>query len=140
MKKQLISILFVFLSSMYFISCSKDFLNVPVQGQITPDSDPALAEKLVNGVYNSLLNGEAFGGQGDIHGISFITLTEIISDNADKGSTPSDQPGIGDIDNLNLSPTNNFIAAVWTGYFLITIILKLNKGIPPIKIYTGSIK
>ncbi|HQW10617.1 MAG TPA: RagB/SusD family nutrient uptake outer membrane protein [Saprospiraceae bacterium] len=117
MKKQLISILFVFLSSMYFISCSKDFLNVPVQGQITPDSDPALAEKLVNGVYNSLLNGEAFGGQGDIHGISFITLTEIISDNADKGSTPSDQPGIGDIDNLNLSPTNNFIAAVWTGYF-----------------------
>lgn len=115
--KNLIYILLASISIVFFNSCSKDFLNVPVQGQITPDADPALAEKLVNGVYNSLLNGSAFGGQGDIHGISFISLTEIISDNSDKGSTASDQPAIAEIDRLELSPTNNFIAAVWSGYY-----------------------
>ena len=115
--KRIIYLLMIALTAGFVFSCSKDFLDVPVQGQVTPDTDPALAEKLVTGVYNALLNGSAFGGQGDIHGISFITLTEIISDNADKGSTPSDQPAIAEIDRLELSPTNNFISAVWTGYF-----------------------
>ncbi len=100
------------------VSCQKSFLDVPVQGQATTATDPNLAVNLVTGVYNSLLNGEAFGGAGgDIHGISFIAATNIISDDADKGSTPGDQPPLGDLDNFATTPTNNFVAALWNGYY-----------------------
>lgn len=99
------------------LGCSKDFLDVPVQGQATAESDPDVAEKLVTGVYSSLLAGSAFGGIGDVHGISFITATTIMTDDSDKGSTLSDQPGIKDLDNFTYTPTNNFVAALWTGYF-----------------------
>ncbi|GAB2605276.1 RagB/SusD family nutrient uptake outer membrane protein [Spirosoma areae] len=99
-------------------SCQKSFLDVPVQGQATTATDPNLAVNLVTGVYNSLYNSEAFGGAGgDVHGISFIAATNIISDDADKGSTPGDQPSLGDIDNFNTSSTNNFVAALWNGYY-----------------------
>lgn len=99
-------------------ACQKSFLDVPVQGQATTATDPNLAQNLVTGVYNVLLNGEAFGGAGgDVHGISFIATTNIISDDADKGSFPADQPNLADIDNFTLTPTNNFVAALWTGYY-----------------------
>jgi hypothetical protein len=99
-------------------SCQKSFLDVPVQGQATTATDPNLAVNLVTGVYNSLYNSEAFGGAGgDVHGISFIAATNIISDDADKGSTAGDQPPLNDIDNFNTTSTNNFVAALWNGYY-----------------------
>lgn len=99
-------------------SCQKSFLDVPVQGQATTATDPNLAVNLVTGVYNSLYNSEAFGGAGgDIHGISFIAATNIISDDADKGSFDGDQPSLKDIDNFAVTPTNNFVAALWNGYY-----------------------
>lgn len=100
------------------VSCQKSFLDVPVQGQATTATDPNLATNLVTGVYNSLYNGEAFGGAGgDIHGISFIAVTNIMSDDADKGSTASDQPNLGAIDDFSLTSTNNFVGALWDGYY-----------------------
>lgn len=99
-------------------SCQKSFLDVPVQGQATTATDPNLAVNLVTGVYNSLYNSEAFGGAGgDIHGISFIAATNIISDDADKGSFDGDQPSLKELDNFTVTPTNNFVAALWNGYY-----------------------
>ncbi|GAB3943471.1 RagB/SusD family nutrient uptake outer membrane protein [Spirosoma harenae] len=99
-------------------SCQSSFLDVPVQGQATTATDPNLAVNLVTGVYNSLYNSEAFGGAGgDVHGISFIAATNIISDDADKGSFDGDQPNLKDIDNFATTPTNNFVAALWNGYY-----------------------
>ena len=108
---------FLILVSLFTLSCNKDFLDVPVQGAATAQSDPALAEKLVTGVYNTLISGDAFGS-GDSHGIAFISMTNIISDQADKGSTASDQAGIiGELDNFSFSPTNIFIGSLWSGHF-----------------------
>jgi hypothetical protein len=99
------------------ISCSEDFLNVAVQGGVTTASDPKLAEKLVTGVYNSLLQGDSWGN-GDVHGFAFVSVTNIISDDADKGSTPSDQAvPVGDIDNFTISPTNKFAETLWSGHY-----------------------
>ncbi|MBK8844330.1 MAG: RagB/SusD family nutrient uptake outer membrane protein [Saprospiraceae bacterium] len=103
--------------SVLIYGCSKDFLDVPVQGQATADSDPDVADKLVTGVYASLHASSAFGGIGDINGISMIAATTIITDDSDKGSTPGDQKGLKDMDDFDLTPTNNFVAALWTGYF-----------------------
>jgi len=56
-------------------------------------------------------------GAYDIHGIYFITVTNIISDDADKGSYPSDQPLAGDIDNFTITSDNTYVAALWRGYY-----------------------
>ncbi len=99
------------------LSCSDSFLDVPVQGGVTTASDPALAQKLVTGVYNSLLQGDSWGN-GDVHGFAFISVTSIISDDADKGSTLSDQAvPVGDIDNFTLTPTNKFCESLWSGHY-----------------------
>ena len=49
------------------VSCNDKFLDVPVQGGVTVNSDPDLATKLVTGVYHSLIQGSSFGG-GDFGG------------------------------------------------------------------------
>lgn len=99
------------------VGCSENFLDIKVQGGVTTKTDPNLAKKLVTGVYNSLLQGDAFGN-GDVHGWGFISVTSIISDDADKGSTIGDQAvPIGDIDNFTLTPTNRFVESLWSGHY-----------------------
>jgi hypothetical protein len=115
--KRIIYTLLILPLLLFFSACTKDFLDVDTQGAATADSDPALAEKLVTGVYNSLISGDAFGS-GDTHGIAYISFTNIISDDADKGSTPNDQIGvIGDIDNFTYGPTNVFVGSLWSGHY-----------------------
>jgi starch-binding outer membrane protein, SusD/RagB family len=98
-------------------SCDSDFLDVKVQGGVTTKTDPKLAQKLVTGVYHSLLQGDSWG-DGDVHGFAFMSVTNIMSDDADKGSTPSDQAvPVGDIDNFTLTPTNKFCESLWSGHY-----------------------
>ncbi|HXB35251.1 MAG TPA: RagB/SusD family nutrient uptake outer membrane protein [Puia sp.] len=100
--------------------CSKKFLNVPIQGQGTAATDPQVAIDEVTGAYNALITPDPTQGEFgayDIHGIYFITVTNIISDDADKGSFSSDQPLAGDIDNFSITSDNTYIAALWRGYY-----------------------
>lgn len=99
------------------VSCSDNFLDIAVQGGVTTESDPNLAAKLVTGVYNSLMQGDSWGN-GDVHGFAFISVTSIMSDDADKGSTPSDQAvPVGDIDQFTITPTNRFAESLWSGHY-----------------------
>jgi starch-binding outer membrane protein, SusD/RagB family len=105
----------VLLSSTF--SCSDEFLDIPVQGGVTTASDPKLAEKLVTGVYNSLLQGDSWGN-GDVHGFAFVSVTNIMSDDGDKGSTPGDQAvPVGDLDNFTTTSTNKFAETLWSGHY-----------------------
>ncbi len=114
------------------IACSSDYLDVPLQGKPTAASDPNFAQNLVIGVYNSLMSGESFGSAGDAHGFAFITATNILSDDAEKGSTPGDQAGtVGVFDNFSLTPTNVFVEALWAGYF--NGIAKTNQALQAIE-------
>lgn len=111
------SVSFALLVTSMLMSCSDSFLDVPVQGGVTTSSDPALAQKLVTGVYNSLMQGDSWGN-GDIHGFAFIAVTNIMSDDASKGSTPTDQAvPVGDIDNFTLTSTNKFCESLWSGHY-----------------------
>jgi hypothetical protein len=103
-----------------FIGCKKNFLDVPIQGQGTPSTDPQVALNDVTGAYNALITPDPTQGEFgsyDIHGIYFITVTNIMSDDADKGSYPGDQPLVAAIDNFTLSSDNTFVAALWRGYY-----------------------
>lgn len=107
----------LFLIAIVLTSCSESFLDVPIQGGATTKSDPDLAQKLVTGTYNSLLQGDSWGN-GDVHGFAFISVTDIASDDADKGSTADDQKvPVGDIDDFNLTATNKFAETLWSGHY-----------------------
>ncbi len=117
MRTKLYKFTFAISLIMLLTTCSDDFLNVPIQGGVTTATDPALAQKLVTGVYHSLLQGDSWGN-GDVHGFAFITASSIMSDDADKGSSPSDQlVPVGDMDNFTLTPTNKFCETLWSGHY-----------------------
>jgi hypothetical protein len=102
----------------FLASCQKKFLNVETTSP-TPANDPSVANDLVTGAYSSLIFIDAGGGWNyDTHGISFVAATNIMSDDADKGSTPIDQPGINDLDNFTETAGNSFVAALWNGYYV----------------------
>ncbi|MCC3154371.1 RagB/SusD family nutrient uptake outer membrane protein [Hymenobacter sp. BT770] len=103
--------------SLALVSGCKDFLDVAPQGQLSEDAirtDPGAAQKLVDGVYNAMYLG-GFGP--DIHGLQFVILTDIASDDADKGSTPSDYNDALTIDNFTLTSSNGTINNAWNGYY-----------------------
>ena len=103
--------------TLVLVSGCKDFLDVPPQGQLSEDAirtDPAAAQKLVDGVYNALYLG-GFGP--DINGLQFVILTDIASDDSDKGSSPNDYRDALDVDNFTLNSTNGNINNVWNGHY-----------------------
>lgn len=99
------------------LSCKK-FLNQAPQGLVSEDAiktDPQAAVNLVNGAYNALWLGDAFGT--DVHSLNYIILTEVASDNADKGSAPDDYGPAKEIDNFTISTSNSILDNIWKGYY-----------------------
>jgi hypothetical protein len=111
---------FIILFCISIIGCTKDFLDVSPQGTLTDEAaakDPLIARKLVTGVYNQLYQG-GFGN--DVHGILFCMAGDVASDDADKGSFPTDQsPEAVGFDNFNsdLNANNFYVDRLWTGYY-----------------------
>ncbi|MGV3587398.1 MAG: RagB/SusD family nutrient uptake outer membrane protein [Adhaeribacter sp.] len=97
-------------------SCDKDFLDRAPQGQYTQDNYPYPGG---SGPYDQYLFG-AYSSLRDfnVHSQSFIAITSIRSDDADKGSTPADGGANAiDMDNFPVAVNNGFANAMWSGYF-----------------------
>ena len=63
-----------------------------------------------NSVYSMLRNWE-------VHVFSYIGMTDIASDDADKGSFPADAFFLQELDDFTLSPSNLAPLTVWQGYY-----------------------
>jgi starch-binding outer membrane protein, SusD/RagB family len=112
--------LFLFCFPIAMAGCKKSFLEVPIQGQGTASTDPQVVINEVTGAYNALITPDPTQsgfGEYDIHGVYFITVTNIISDDADKGSYALDQPLAAAIDNFTVTSDNTYIAGLWRGYY-----------------------
>lgn len=93
--------------------CKKEFLDRKPLGELTYDTFFTTEEQAVqatNAVYNQFRSWECSS-------LGYVGCTDILSDDADKGSTPNDQPLLADIDNFNLDPANIFFGQVWTGFY-----------------------
>ena len=118
---QYIKIALLAISLLFILpACSKSFLNVNPQGQITAQqaliNDDA-ANQAVAGVYNTLY----FGSFGNTTvGLEWALLADVASDDADKGSIPDDQNvnGAGDIDNFTVTPNNTYLNNIWNGHYI----------------------
>ncbi len=94
-------------------SCKdSDFLDVKSQEKIEAGDSQATVtpEQFVNGIYGSFTDWD--------YAFSFLGITEIISDNADKGSSPTDTGGDKDqFDNLSYTSTSGSLAAMWSRWY-----------------------
>ncbi len=114
MKHTATKILLPVLLLLMFISCGKKFLNEPPRGATINDllNNPQDgAQRIIGAVYNRLYDWET-------HSFSWIGITSITSDDADKGSSAGD--GGGDkieLDGWQISPTNISFNEVWEGNF-----------------------
>jgi hypothetical protein len=98
--------------------CNKSFLDVPAQGQQTKEEvskDPNAASNLVLGAYNALY----FGGFGNTTvGLEMCLTVDVASDDADKGSSPSDQQATaGKMDNFTVDANVSYLNDLWNGHY-----------------------
>lgn len=112
MKRTRLTLLLI--AALLAISSCDDFLDIRQEATLpTTGIDYTKPENIflsVSAAYSKLRSWDA-------HTFPYIGAFEIASDNADKGSTPEDNPEMKDIDNLNFQPTNGLINGLWTGYF-----------------------
>lgn len=94
-------------------ACSKDFLEKKPLGQLTSDNFFQTEEHAIqslNATYDALRDFR-------VHVFAYVALTDIISDDADKGSTPSDGAPIQVADELTLDPGSLIVDDCWQGYY-----------------------
>jgi len=96
-------------------ACSKDFLNKPPLGTLSPEivSSEAGIQGLLIGAY-SLVDGEGGSGDGFASGASNWILGGVTGDDAYKGSDPTDVSVAAPMEEwTTLDPTNGAIPQKW---------------------------
>lgn len=115
-------------------SCS-DFLNIRPEGTTPAEGiDYSKAENIfkpVSAAYASLRSGNA-------HSFPYICMFEITSDNADKGSSPEDNPSAQAIDHFTYDASNYIVNDLWTGYY--SIISAANNAISQMPLFREAIQ
>lgn len=109
MKKIYIGILTA--ATVLFTGCS-DYLDVPSQEKVEAgDSEEVYTpEMFINGTYGMFTDWD--------YAFSYLAITEIISDNADKGSSPSDTGADKDLfDELTFTSTSGSLEAMWKRWY-----------------------
>ena len=105
---------FILAAFLLLLTNCEDFLDIRPEGTIpTTGIDYSKAENIFLPVSASYAKLRSYGA----HVFPYIGAFEIASDNADKGSSPEDNPQMKEIDDLNYQSTNGLINDLWIGYF-----------------------
>jgi len=93
-------------------SCSEVLDRTP-QGEFTLDNyfkTEDHAVQSVNAIYNQLREWQ-------VHVFSFIGMTDIVSDDSEKGSFPSDGFFLQEVEDFEFTASNTAPLSVWAGYY-----------------------
>ena len=107
------NILLFVLTLLLWAGCSKDFLDRKPLGELTYDTYFETEDHAIwatNAIYQQFRTWECIA-------FSWIGNTDIISDDADKGSTPTDALYMLDIDEFTFDATNSTFGWLWEGYY-----------------------
>ncbi len=96
---------------LFATSCSDDYLDVDSKEALAQeDSETVTPEAMVNGVYGMLTEWA--------YAFSYLGITEIISDNADKGSSTTDTGSDKDVlDALTFTSSAGSILEMWDNWY-----------------------
>ncbi len=112
MNRASVSVAIVVTLTVLLAGCDDLLVKTPL-GQETSESfftTETHAIQATNATYNQLR-------QWNTHVFNWIAMTDIVSDDATKGSTPADAPQLLEIDNLNFDPGAGPFVEVWTGFY-----------------------
>jgi hypothetical protein len=112
-KNRIFTLSFSLILSAGLISCRDEFLDKAPKGELTSDNffqDELQAEQAVNAIYAHL---RSF----NVHVFSYIGITDIASDDADKGSVPGDAGFLQDINDFTFDANNTAVNGIWSGYY-----------------------
>ena len=101
------------LSLLLAATACNDVLDRTPQGEYTLENffqNEEQSVQSVNAIYNHLRSWE-------VHIFSYIGMTDIVSDDADKGSFESDGFFLQEIDQFTYTSTNVAPSSVWNGYY-----------------------
>jgi len=108
MKNIILAVAIIFLSS-----CSDDFLDRKPTGTLTAETFFENGEHAIlatNAVYSNFRSWEYCG-------LPYLGATDIISDDADKGSTENDGPYLKEVDDFFFDATNQTFSTIWRGHY-----------------------
>lgn len=112
MKKSII----IILAALAAISCS-DLLDIRTEASMPSAgldySKPENVFMPVSAAYASMRLSEGWAQ-------NYVGVMEITSDDADKGSSESDGPTVGQLDNFTYGPDNNNVEAMWNYFYNIS--------------------
>ena len=111
--KQLRLALTIIISSILVSSCT-NFLDIRQEATLPASG---LDYTKPENIFLPISNAYASMRTNTAHGFAYIGAFEISSDNADKGSTPEDNPPMMQMDNFTCDPSNTLLSDLWTGYF-----------------------
>src|SRR5881394_2342771 len=116
MKKIQFKTLIIFsLAIAALVACGKKFLDKPPLGTLNPAimANEKGVQGLLIGAY-SLVDGEGASGDGFASGASNWIFGGVTSDDAYKGSDPSDVADAAPMEDWTVTPTNGAIPQKWT--------------------------
>ena len=106
-------ILLAVLSIFLFAGCN-DFLDIRPEATVpSTGMDYTKPENIflpISAAYATMRSGS-------VHAFAYIGAFEITSDNADKGSSPEDNPTVEQLDKFTFDPSNTLLNELWGGYF-----------------------
>lgn len=112
MKNKYKKIVFLLLGLALVAGCSEDFLEVDRRQNFEAEDrdDVATPEQFVNGIYGMMTEFD--------YAFAYLGITEIISDNADKGSSPSDTgTDKQELDQLQITSSTPSFRSMWTNWY-----------------------
>lgn len=126
------NILIYLISTLTLFGCS-DFLDIRPEGTVpSAGMDYSKAENIfkpTSAAYASMRNGSA-------HAFNYICVFEITSDDADKGSTPGDNPEARQMDEFTYTPNHGLISGLWGGYY--NIVSAANNAIAQMPLFEAK--
>jgi hypothetical protein len=117
------------------LTTCEDFLNQRPEGTV-PSAGLAYTntENIFQPVSASYAKLRNYGA----HVFPYIGIFEVTSDNADKGSSPEDNPPMKEMDNLTYQPTNGLINDLWIAYY--DIISGANYAIHQMPLFVNAMQ
>jgi len=102
------------LSILLFLTNCEDFLDLRPEATIPSTGiDYTKSENIFLPISASYARLRGYGA----HVFPYIGAFEITSDNADKGSSPEDNPPMKEMDDLTYQPNNNLVNELWVSYY-----------------------
>ncbi len=116
------------------LTCCEDFLEIRPEATIpTSGIDYTKSENIFLSVSASYASLRSYGA----HVFPYIGAFEIASDNADKGSTPEDNPPMLELDNLTYEADNGLINDLWIAYY--DIVSSANYSIHQMPLFEAAL-